>query len=92
MTVTPRPKLNLRAALQAKCHTCMGAYLDGCMDCRVTSCPLYSCMPFAELEPIMTWVGLDPRRQGDHPKRAKRELTEEQRAVLRDRLKKARAQ
>ena len=39
-------KLTPLQALLAKCYDCMGYYLDGKLDCRETSCPNYSRMPY----------------------------------------------
>ncbi len=33
-------------AILAKCYECMGGYSDGCYDCLIKTCPLYSFMPY----------------------------------------------
>lgn len=79
--------ISLKRAALAKCHNCCGGYIDGRVDCQVTSCPLYSWMPFAELEPRIEWAENNPLRVGDQ-KIVKRQLTDEQKSELRDRLAK----
>lgn len=39
-------KLTFKQAVLAKCCECMGGYIDGLNDCRVTACPLYPMMPY----------------------------------------------
>ena len=41
-------KLTFKQAVLAKCCECMGGYADGLHDCRVSACPLYRFMPYAE--------------------------------------------
>jgi energy-coupling factor transporter ATP-binding protein EcfA2 len=33
-------------AIKAACYQCMGYFLDGRIDCKITSCPLYPFMPY----------------------------------------------
>jgi len=37
-------------AMEAKCFECCNGYIDGRIDCKVTSCPLYPWMPYAKVE------------------------------------------
>ena len=40
--ITPTRK----KAIELKCHDCMGAYIDGKVDCQNSKCPLYAFMPY----------------------------------------------
>ena len=35
-----------RERILAKCYDCMGFYVDGAVDCGISSCPLYKLMPY----------------------------------------------
>jgi hypothetical protein len=39
-------RLTTGRAIKAKCYDCMGQYIDGRVDCKVITCPLYSYMPY----------------------------------------------
>lgn len=39
-------KLTFRQSALAKCCECCGGYVDGFVDCRVATCPLYPFMPY----------------------------------------------
>jgi hypothetical protein len=41
-------KLTQRRMILAKCYDCMGGFIDGKMDCRVSRCPLYPLMPYRD--------------------------------------------
>jgi len=38
--------LTRKEAILAKCYECNNGYVDGKMDCKVFSCPLYGYMPY----------------------------------------------
>ncbi len=57
-------KLSRAQAVEAKCHDCMGHYVDGMLDCQHTSCPLYTWMPYRKLEPGEEWAKYGTRRVG----------------------------
>jgi len=79
-------------AMLKKCHECCGQYEDGKVDCEVPSCSLYRWMPYRKLEPDFDWSRYNPRAKGAVLKEdTKREISEEQRAAMAERLKKARA-
>jgi hypothetical protein len=40
--------LTQRKAILAKCYDCMGCYIDGKIDCKVITCPLYRWMPYKD--------------------------------------------
>ncbi len=82
-------KLSPIAALKAKCADCMCHWEDGQRDCCVTSCPLYSFNRFAKMEPDLEWLNWNPYAKGIVEKKT-RELTEDQKKELAERLKKAR--
>ena len=67
-------RLTRKETMLAKCYECCNGYVDGKVDCRVESCPLYPYMPF------------NPKIQ----KKKGRELTPEQREVIVERFAKAR--
>ncbi len=46
-------KLTFRQRCIAKCFECMGGYVDGRVDCRITDCPLYPVMPYRESSAIV---------------------------------------
>jgi len=39
-------KLTYKEAIYAKCYECCSGYVNGKVDCKVSSCPLYQHMPF----------------------------------------------
>jgi hypothetical protein len=51
-------------AIEAQCHECLGYYQDGKQDCECVRCPLYSFMPYAKMEPDLSWTEYHPRRVG----------------------------
>jgi hypothetical protein len=59
-----QPKPTLKQAALSQCHRCMGHYVDGKVDCEVTTCSLYTWMPYAKLQPDMGWASIHPRRRG----------------------------
>ncbi|NPU86382.1 MAG: hypothetical protein HPY65_18035 [Syntrophaceae bacterium] len=65
-------RLTAREAILAKCYDCCGRFVDGKEDCRVTRCPLHPFMPYRE-------------SQEEKPKR---EISEERRQAMRDRMQK----
>ena len=69
--------LTLKQSVKAKCFDCMGFYADGKNDCKLTTCSLYPFMPFNEK---------GPRRI-----KQRKAFTEEQKAALKERFAKARA-
>jgi hypothetical protein len=52
------------AAMVACCHYCMCEYVDGKVDCREASCPLYFWMPYRKLQPNPAFTLIDHRRVG----------------------------
>lgn len=79
-------------AMLKKCHECSGEYEDGKVDCEVTCCPLYKWMPYKKKKPDFDWARYNPRAKGSVLKEdTKREITDEQRAAMAERLEKARA-
>ena len=54
-------------AVEAKCHRCMGEYVDGLVDCEVVECPLYPWMPYRAKEPSVDWEKYSARRKGLQP-------------------------
>jgi len=76
-------------AIRSKCHDCMGHYVDGRVDCENTACALYSYMPYAIREPDPSWARYNSKRAGLHVRLA-RELSDEERAAIADRLRKMR--
>lgn len=86
--MTDKPDKVTRAlAMRAKCHECMGGYIDGREDCGVTACPLYSWMPYAGDPAELTWLEYNPKRVGKvRWEDSGREMTEEDRKAAADRL------
>lgn len=61
---TGKRRPSMRQAVLAKCHDCMGEYVDGRCDCGVPRCALYYWMPYGKLEPDLSWTRFNPRRVG----------------------------
>jgi len=76
-------------AILAKCHDCMGGYVDGKSDCGNTKCSLYSWKLYRKQAPDLKWLEKDPRAVGNKARKS-RPLTPEQRDVLWERLRKPR--
>ena len=55
---------SLKEAVEHKCHSCQGEYVDGKKDCEVTSCSLYYWMPYREHMPDYNWEQYAPRAKG----------------------------
>jgi hypothetical protein len=51
-------------AIELQCWACMGEYRDGKVDCECVRCPLYTWMPYAEMEPDLSLFDFSPRRRG----------------------------
>jgi hypothetical protein len=87
-----KPEKPTRAlAMAAQCHECLGRYADGIQDCENVKCTLYTWMPKRKLEPDLWWLEYNPRKKGLVKwEYCGRDLTDEQRQELRDRLKKSR--
>jgi hypothetical protein len=68
----------------------MGEYFDGKIDCRITSCPIYSFMPYRELEPDLSCFDFNPKRRGFQGWEEGKELSEEHKAKLLAAAKEAR--
>ena len=47
-------RLTQRQAIIAKCYECMGYYVDGRRDCKMSDCPLYPFMPYRGSEETST--------------------------------------
>jgi len=78
-------------AMQSKCHECTGRYADGKNDCQMPTCSLYPWMPYAELEPDLSWMKLNPKRSGNVTwEESSREISDDQREAMKERLQKAR--
>ena len=43
-------RISSRGAILAKGYDCMGGYLDGKCNCKITACPLYPWMPYKNIE------------------------------------------
>jgi hypothetical protein len=66
----------------------MGHYEDGRVDCQNAKCPLYSFMPYRELDPDLELFRFNPKRVGLVPieEKEKRELSEEEKAAFRAKI------
>lgn len=69
-------RLTLRQAVLATCAECMGRYADGRLDCKIPECPLYPWMVYSDTHSL--------------PRKPHKELTNEERNILVDRLAKGR--
>lgn len=67
--------ISARQAIVAKCYECMGYYADGKQDCKMPDCPLYPWMVYKE----------------GGSRKMKRNLTDEQKKAVADRLRKTRS-
>lgn len=75
-------------AIRAQCAECCGFYADGMVDCENTRCSLYNWMPFKKKSPNFDWMKYNPKRKGRVTwEDSARELTDEQRKILSDRLR-----
>ena len=84
-------KLTRSNAMLAKCHECCGEYADAKEDCRVLGCPLHEWMPYKEVDSDLEWLKYNPRKKGKVTwEESKRDISDEQRAIMGERLKKAR--
>jgi hypothetical protein len=69
----------------------MAHYHDGKDDCENTTCSLYTFMPYRKLDPDLTWAQYNPRKKGLVTwEDSKREIDDETRAALVERMGKAR--
>jgi len=85
-------KVTRTNAILAHCHQCLAHYNDGKDDCENTKCPLYTFMPYKKLTPDLTWAKYNPRKKGLVTwEESKREIDDETRAALVERMEKARA-
>lgn len=57
-------KVTRKLAALYICHNCSGEYMDGKVDCQVNKCPNYSFMPYAELEPDLSFLEFNPKKKG----------------------------
>jgi hypothetical protein len=57
-------KKNRTSAMLAKCHDCMGYYLDGKVDCENPRCSLYPWMPYRKKPASFKWAEHSPRKIG----------------------------
>lgn len=66
-------KATIGNAVKAKCHECCGYWADGKHDCGITTCPLYSWMPYKAQEPSLEWCSRDPKKVGivEHVKKSR---------------------
>lgn len=81
-------KVTRKIAIELQCHECMGHYADSRQDCECVRCHLYSWMPYARKEPDLTCFDFNPRRGGKVTwEDSEREMTEEQRAKMSERMK-----
>lgn len=55
-------RLTARQAVISHCYSCMGYYIDGKVDCKISECPAYGFMPYRE-------VKLPPVRQSSEKQR-----------------------
>ena len=84
-----KPEKPTRAAsILAHCWQCLGYYEDGKTDCENVKCPLYPFMPYKKNDPDLWWLEYNPKRAGRVTwEESSRDLTEEDRARIRARLK-----
>lgn len=80
-------KLTRKLAIEYMCHECNGKYADGKHDCECVRCPLYSYFKYAKMEPDLSFINYNPSRSGSVTwEDSKRNLTEEQRNEIAQRL------
>ena len=77
-------------AIKSQCHECLGHYADGMQDCENVKCTLYSYMPYRKQTPDLTWTTYNNKRKGLQI-RTRRELSDEERKAISDRLQSHRA-
>ena len=41
-------KITRTQAMKAKCYECMGYFVDGKMDCKIESCPMFFYRPYKD--------------------------------------------
>ena len=86
-----KTKPTRKECIEFFCHECVGRYIDGKIDCENPKCPLYYYMPYKKTSPDYWWRDYSPRHKGlVRHEDTKRDLTEEQRKELADRLEAAR--
>jgi hypothetical protein len=56
-------RLTPTQAIYAKCYDCVGYYIDGKVDCKMPSCPLYGFMPYREDKPAKRKISDDQRAE-----------------------------
>jgi len=77
-----------KEAIETQCWHCMGFFADGKQDCECVGCPLYHFMPYRKLQPTNSLFDFNPRRVGKVTwEDSKREMSEEQRKELSDRMR-----
>jgi hypothetical protein len=75
-------------AMLLQCWECMGHYKDGKMDCQNPKCPMYSYMPYREMEPDLSMFQYNPKWKGKATwEETTKVLSEEERQVLAERAK-----
>lgn len=78
-------------AILAQCHQCLAHYQDGKDDCENVTCSLYYFMPYRKKDPDLTWMQYNPKKKGLVTwEDSKREIDDETRAALVERMEKAR--
>lgn len=68
-----RKRLSRVAAIKVKCAECMNFHTDGRVDCEMTTCPLYTFMPYGKKKPNMWWEGIKAKYLAVAYRKAKRE-------------------
>ena len=83
-----KTKVTRKIAIELQCHECMGNYADSRQDCECVRCPLYQWMPYRKKEPDLSCFAFNPRRVGKVTwEESEREMTDEQRAEMSERMK-----
>jgi hypothetical protein len=86
-----KEKVTRAEAILSQCHKCSGHYADGKEDCEDVKCSLYSFMPYRKKEPDLTWKKYNPKKKGLVTwEDSKREIDDDTRAALIERMGKAR--